>query len=108
MLFTEYISMNIKHVFIGVYNTQFHPSKSRGHTTLGQGTWGAGPKGLQRDTPWTIKALEGERRGLRGLTMALSTWPFPFWEQKTTDEIWLFCEKGIKTNKTNPTRGNFD
>lgn len=95
MLFTEYISMNIKHVFIGVYNTQFHPSKFRGHTTLGRGTWGqhtytvgrdtwkVGPKGLQRGAPWTIKALEGERRGLRGLTMALSTWPFPFWEQKT-------------------------
>lgn len=41
MLFTEYISVNIKHVFISVYNTQSHPSKSRGgHTTMGQGAWG--------------------------------------------------------------------
>lgn len=41
MLFTEYISINIKHVFIGVYNTQFHPSKSRGATQL----WGGGVRG---------------------------------------------------------------
>lgn len=58
MLFTEYISIDIKHVFIGVYNTQFHPSKSRGwgtqfwgrgmgqHTyTVGRGNWKGRPEG---------------------------------------------------------------
>lgn len=44
MLFTEYISINIKHVFIGVYNTQSHPSKSRGPHNSGAG--GRGPAHL--------------------------------------------------------------
>lgn len=37
MLFTEYTSINIKQVFIGVYNTQSCPSKSRGPHNSGGG-----------------------------------------------------------------------
>lgn len=96
MLFTEYISINIKHVFIGVYNTQSHPSKSRGPHNSGAG--GVGPahlhggdtrkrrqKGLRRGAPWTIKAFQGEKKGTGGGAQykAPPTWPFPIWDWKT-------------------------
>lgn len=78
MLFTEYISINIKHVFIGVYNTQSHPSKSRGpHRGQGASTliWWEGMtgKGDRRGSgdvyPGQSRPSRERKRGLGGLTI---------------------------------------
>lgn len=61
MLFTEYISINIKHVFIGVYNTQSHPSKSRGPHNSGAG--GVGPAHLHGGKGYLEKETEGVTEG---------------------------------------------
>lgn len=61
MLFTEYISIDIKHVFISVYNTWSHPSKSRGGATQ---LWGRG-RGVSTLIRWEGITGKGDRRGYR-------------------------------------------
>lgn len=61
MLFTEYISIDIKHVFISVYNTRSHPSKSRGGATQ---LWGRG-RGVSTLIRWEGITGKGDRRGYR-------------------------------------------
>ena len=93
MLFTEYISINIKHVFIGVYNTQSHPSKSRGpHRGQGASTliWWEGMTG-KGDRRGSGDVYPGQSRPSRERKRGLS-YPKAEWGLKTGDLLLAFGE----------------